>query len=225
MKLRVQEKIQAVALRMEGYSYKEIMEQLPVSKSTLSGWLKHIKLTSEQEARLFSKIALRSNMGRAKGAITNRRKRVERQENAYMEAKEIFDRFQNDPFFAFGIALYWAEGSKKGEIFQFMNSDPEIILLMTLWLEKYSGFDRSRNIFYRLYIYHVYAHENCEAFWMQHLGILHTQMKKTIYKPTVHLVKRNPIYKGCMRIEISGIRYFWYVQLWQKLMANKIKIG
>lgn len=223
--MKVQDKIKAISLRLEGHSYREIMEEVPVSKSTLSGWLKYIKLNSEQETRLFNKIITRSNIGRAKGAITNRRKRIERQELDYIEARKSFEKYQNNPLFAFGVALYWAEGAKTTENFQFMNSNPELVLLVTLWAEKFLGLDRTKNIFYRLYIHHVYSEENCEEFWMDYLKVPIEQLKKTIYKPTKHLVKRNPTYMGCMRIEIFGVRYFRYVQEWQRLMANKIKIG
>lgn len=225
MRSRVQDKIKAISLRMEGYSYKEIMSEVPVSKSTLSGWLRYIKLSVEQESRLFSKIATRSDMGRAKGAITNRRKRVEREQVSYKYAEEKFEVFKEDPFFWFGVALYWAEGAKKSSAFQFMNSDPKIIELMTIWIEKFLGLDRNTNIFYRLYIHHVYSHENCEDYWKKYLRIVQSQMKKTIFKPTNHLFKKNPEYKGCMRIEVSGIRYFQYIDSWQKMLANKVKMG
>src|SRR5256885_823388 len=39
----------AVALRREGKSYREIREQIPVSKSTLSLWLSDVILTEEQK--------------------------------------------------------------------------------------------------------------------------------------------------------------------------------
>lgn len=225
MKLRVQDKLSAIALRMEGYSYKEIMERIPVSKSTLSGWLKYIKLSTEQEQRLHQKITLRSNVGRANGAITNRRKRQEREDRVIAEAKRLFEKFENDPFFIFGIAMYWAEGAKKSVMFQLMNSDPTVIRLMVVWMERYMGLERQKDIFFRLYIHNVYAHENCEGFWINHLGVTPLRLKKTIYKPTPHLIKRNPEYMGCMRIELYNVNFFYMVRAWQNMLANKLSLG
>lgn len=38
------EKEMAIKLRVQGYSYTEILKSVSVSKGTLSGWLKNIKL-------------------------------------------------------------------------------------------------------------------------------------------------------------------------------------
>lgn len=46
-------KRKAIYLRKRGYSYSEIEKRLEIPRSTLSGWLKHIKLTVEQKERLF----------------------------------------------------------------------------------------------------------------------------------------------------------------------------
>jgi transposase len=42
----------ATELRLEGRSYKEIQQVIPVSKSTLSTWLKDVPITEEQRAAL-----------------------------------------------------------------------------------------------------------------------------------------------------------------------------
>lgn len=224
MKLRVQDKLKAIELRMEGLSYKEIMGQIPVSKGTLSGWLKYIKLSTQQEERLHEKITIRSNIGRANGAITNRRKRQERENKIIDEARVKFQIYENDPFFTFGVTMYWAEGAKKSSMFQFMNSDPKIILLMTEWMERYIGLKRAESIFFRLYIHDVYSHENCEDFWVGYLGINKDRLKKTIYKPTPHLIKRNPEYKGCMRIEVYRVNLLYLMRAWQNMLANKLSL-
>lgn len=53
MKGKSEKRLLAEQLRREqGYSYNEISEQIGVSKSTLSNWLKNISLTLEQEQRI-----------------------------------------------------------------------------------------------------------------------------------------------------------------------------
>lgn len=50
--MKLKEKIRAIKLRKLGKSYSEIRKQVKVSKSTLSLWLRDIKLTPEQEKRI-----------------------------------------------------------------------------------------------------------------------------------------------------------------------------
>jgi transcriptional regulator with XRE-family HTH domain len=53
MRVKPQKRIQAEMLRKEqGLSYSDISELIGVSKSTLSGWLKHIYLSDEQQEQL-----------------------------------------------------------------------------------------------------------------------------------------------------------------------------
>jgi hypothetical protein len=205
MRSRVQDKIKAITLRMEGYSYKEIIEQVPVSKGLLSSWLKYIRLNPDQEKALLDKIKERSNEGRARAVETNRAKRLEREGLAVNEAKKLYIQFSTDPMFIAGISLYWAEGSKRTGSFQFMNSDPEMIKFMVFWMQKYLGV-KKEDIFLRLNTHADFKEENYEVFWSEYTGIPLGQFKKTTYKPNEKhgKYKKNPTYKGCIRIEIKG---------------------
>lgn len=48
-------KEKAINLRKRGFSYSEILEQIPVAKSTLSSWLHSIGLSKKQKQRLTEK--------------------------------------------------------------------------------------------------------------------------------------------------------------------------
>ena len=48
MRLRVQDKIEAIRLRKLGYTYSEIRKVIPVSKSLLSGWFRGVQMTEEE---------------------------------------------------------------------------------------------------------------------------------------------------------------------------------
>ena len=50
MKPLVHFKTKAIALRKKGYSYKEIMAEVPVAKSSISLWLKDTPLTKSEKA-------------------------------------------------------------------------------------------------------------------------------------------------------------------------------
>lgn len=205
MKSRVQDKIRAITLRMEGYSYKEITEQIPVSKGLLSGWLKYIKLNQEQEKKLLENITSRSNEGRARAVESNRSKRKNRESDALTEARVLYEKHKQNPIFIAGVSLYWAEGSKRTSAFQFMNSDPEMIVFMIFWMQKYLSI-KKEDIFLRINTHADFINEKYEDFWSSTTGLPMEQFKKTIYKPNlVHgKYKKNPTYKGCARIEARG---------------------
>jgi transposase len=204
MRSRVQEKIQAIALRMQGYSYSQIQEQIPVSKGLLSGWLKYIKLTDQQEKDLLIKIQQRSRNGVAKAVASNIKKRKEREVDAYKEAEVIYSKHRTDPIFIAGVCLYWAEGSKRSSGLQFMNSDPELIVFMLFWLQKYLSI-RKEDIRLRINTHADFSDEKYEEFWSEKTGIPLTQFMKTIYKPNRHgAYKKNPDYKGCVGLTARG---------------------
>jgi transposase len=49
MKSKVREKEKAIELRRQGYSYKDILAQVPVAKSSISLWLQNLPLTAEEK--------------------------------------------------------------------------------------------------------------------------------------------------------------------------------
>ncbi len=219
MTSRVQLRKLAVSMRMNGRSYSEILKEVPVAKSTLSNWLRNITLTNQQNIDLGTRLVDKRARGRLMTGIALTAKRIVRENNVYSEAGREFDLYIKDPFFATGILLYWADGSKKSNYFAFINSDPEMLDLMVKWIKKYFP-NESQLLKYRLFIHYPYRNENCEGFWSHKLDIPQQNLQKTIYKPTPHLIKKNPSYKGCMRICITRIDVLRKVMAWQKLLIQ-----
>lgn len=217
MKLKVQEKNEAIRLRKLGYSYKEILKAVPVAKSSLSGWLKHLDYTKKQLKTIELRLDASKKRGLYKSIVTNRNKRLAREQIVYEAAKKAFLENTKDSLFLLGIGLYWAEGTKRGSNFQFMNSSPHMIKLMFNWMRKYMGFEKER-IKIRLFIHQVYSHENCEHFWSKILNVPKERFQKTIFKPTPHKVKKNPDYKGCVRLSAGNIDDLRKIAAWQKLL-------
>lgn len=201
MKLKVREKEKAIRLRKHGHSYKDILKVVPVAKSTLSSWLKDLPLTNEEKHYLKKRLDNNISHGMIKAAAAHRRNRLEREKLIFNEARKEFDKFAHDPLFHTGIALYWAEGAKRSSMFQFSNSDTEMMRVMLFWVEKFLNRKR-QGIFVRLYMHKPYIHENWEQHWAKEIQIPIKNFKKTIYKPTGLLVKKRPNYKGCLRLEV-----------------------
>jgi hypothetical protein len=219
MKARLEDKFKAIELRKKGLSYKEIQQLIPVSKGLLSGWLKYIKLSKKEEEFLKNKIKEKQDAGRLKTMFTNRARRMVREKIAEADAEDIFKQYVTNPTFLIGISLYWAEGGKKSGCFQFVNSDPDMILFMYKWVQKFLGI-QTNDIKCRLYIHAIPGYEGCEMNWSKKLGIEPQSLQKTIYKKTRHIVKKNPEYQGCFRLNINSIYTLRLMKAWQKLLIT-----
>ena len=221
---RVQEKALAIKLRRGGCTYKEIMEKIPsvTSKGTLSHWCNSIVLSSAELRQLEQHTNLKIGRGRFNAAMVNRKKREERDGVIIKEAIKEFENYKQDPLFCFGLALYWAEGSKTQRQFQFTNSDPRLIRIMIAFVEKYLGILKS-DLKLRIYMHKVYEGENCEDYWVGETGLSRNQFARSIYKATPHPIKKNLNYKGCVRIDVSRVAIWLRVIEWEKCFEKTMR--
>ncbi len=208
-------------MRKQGRTYSEIKKVIgPLAKSTLSNWLKPIELTPSQKDRIQNKMTDRGTIERQKGGWRNHQKRQERIAKIQLEAQKEFPSFSKNPLFMTGLALYLAEGSKKSERFEFMNSDPFLVKIMMKWLNKFHGISNAE-VDARLYAHRLYARKKYEKFWSNFLNINLSQFHKTIYKFTPHGNKKNPDYKGCLRIDLKGSELFWKTMKWRNMLYKE----
>ena len=217
MKLRIEDKRKAIELRLRGKSYSEIRAVIPnLSKSTLSGWVRYVKLTPEQEEKLRRNIGKITYNARAKAAWTKKREKQERIKKILEEAKKELPYLLKDRLFLIGLSLYWAEGSKKSrESVQLANSDPQLIKIMMRWFREVCKVPEEKMRIH-IYIHKVYRNENCEKFWSNVTGVPVLKFGKTTYKPTSHKIKKNLDYKGVCRIDISNVNLFRRIMGWQQ---------
>ncbi|MFN8386954.1 MAG: helix-turn-helix transcriptional regulator [Anaerolineales bacterium] len=130
MKGKSEKRLLAERLRRErGYSYNEISEQIGVSKSTLSNWLKHISLTLEQEQRIQQRIESNQTAFVATARKTNKERYRKAREQAYQRGQEIASMIpDNSAVHELALAmLYLGEGDKTGNRVQIANTDPEVL--------------------------------------------------------------------------------------------------
>jgi len=219
MKEKVREKEKAIQLRKKGYSYKDILKEVPVAKSSLSLWLKDVHLTDSEKKYLKSRRDKNITRGRIKAASVLRGNRLERESLLQEEARREFKSYVGDSLFQVGVALYWAEGAKRNSYFSFSNSDTNMTNLMLLWIEKYLNISRD-DINACLYIHKPYAHERCEEHWSRETNIPLNNFRKTIYKPTSRLVKKRPNYKGVLRISVTRKAPLLKMKFWIHMLSR-----
>ena len=165
-------KIKAIELRKKGLSYSEILQQVPVAKSTLAVWLQSIGLSKKQEQRLTDK-----KMASAlRGAARKKEQRLVLSEFLKRTAKNEIGKISDRELFLIGIALYWAEGSKQKDHnvsarVRFSNSDINMIKLFLLWLNKICGI-KTYDVRCDLYIHKGANIDGAKSFWERQLNML-----------------------------------------------------
>lgn len=222
MRALITERNTADRLRREGLSYKEILKQVPVAKSTLSLWLQKMPLSEAEKSILKRRRESNISIGRIRAAASLHNLRLARDAALLVMARKEFEVFRKDPFFYVGLSLYWAEGSKRSNMFSFTNSDSDMMFVMLNWMKRFLEVDKNE-VHARLYIHKPYAHENLEQHWSHVTGIPFSNFRKTVYKPTSLLIKKRPGYIGCLRIEIGKVAYFRKYVFWQKMMLEDYK--
>ncbi|HRH55489.1 MAG TPA: helix-turn-helix domain-containing protein [Candidatus Paceibacterota bacterium] len=219
---KVQEKKRALELRRQGYSYREILAEVRVAKSTLSSWIKDLPLSADEEKYLKERVAGNISNGRVRAASALHRRRIDRDNATLIEARENFEIHKSNPFFSIGVALYWAEGTKRNSGFSFINSDLDMIVLMIKWIEEFLGVEKQK-IKARLYTHEPFARDNNEIFWSKETGVPLENFGKTIFKPTGLLVKKRPLYRGCLRLELSKVSYLRTMLFWQQMLVEQYR--
>lgn len=219
MKARLEDRNKAIELRRLGKSYREIQGVIRVSRGLLSGWLKDLPLNAEEASQLARRIEERRHRGRLSAKIASQARKIERERQAFKEAERLFVRYRKDPMFLLGVTLYWAEGARDGQSFRFMNADPDMILIMRRWVERYLGVSREK-ILARLFIHNIPGYETVPGFWLKNLGLGDHQLKVSHYTAKNKVIRKGPGYKGCVRLTIHGVRYLRLMKAWQTLVIQ-----
>lgn len=186
------DKEQAVALRRQGKSYKEIERCLGVPKSTLNdwfhheGWSKKIKQELQKHNREWSRKNLRK-IALARG-VRLRREYAEIRKQAKLD----YQKFKHDPLFTAGLCLYWGEGykNKKGDI-RITNTDAGLMLIFKIFLGRYFP-EGHQKIKIHLLLYPDLNNEKCIQFWSNKLRISKKRFIKTTYIRGKHPTRRLP---------------------------------
>lgn len=127
-------------LRSQGWSLGEISLKIEVPKNTLSGWVKDIRFTKEQNTRIKEKITASGAIGRPL-ATKLLREKMKRWEEEIRKRTRHFEKIPlNNPETGKLICgiLYLCEGAKypASRFLHFGNSNPKIIYFFINLLRK-----------------------------------------------------------------------------------------
>lgn len=178
-----EKRARALVLRKQELSYSQIKQELKVSKSTLSYWLRDYPLSKKRINELGA-----NNEKRIERYRETRRKAKERrlQETYDKQKKKIFPLNKRDLFVA-GLFLYWGEGAKRiSKEVAVSNTDPSVILFFMKWLK--GTFNISKDLLkFRLHLYNDMDIEKEISFWADILCVPKKQFRKSYIKKTSFL--------------------------------------
>jgi hypothetical protein len=212
---RAKDDLRVVARRMrqEGRSYREIRAEVPVSKSTLSLWLKDVPISEEQRA-LLRRHRLDAGQRRATAL---RARRIATQRRIWKEAAAEIGALSERELLIAGVIAYWAEGSKAKpwrsvERLQFINSDPTMIRLFIAWLRLFGI--TTDDLVFRISIHENADYANALEFWAREVGVSSDTFRRpTLKRHNPRTIRKNSgsTYVGCLTINVrrSTEMYRW----------------
>jgi transcriptional regulator with XRE-family HTH domain len=175
--MRRTEKRRARSLRRRGKSMKEIERLLNVSRSSVSIWVRDIRLTAAQKEKLSA---------RNSSAAVVERRRESRLSNATQGRLRFLKQGQSDiallqeiDVFMLGIGIYLGEGSKtnRGRI-ELTNTDPRIIQIFVAFLLRCCGYSLS-DLHAHIGIHSHLSRKDAERYWSDISTIPLRQFSKT----------------------------------------------
>ncbi|PIS38886.1 MAG: hypothetical protein COT34_01440 [Candidatus Nealsonbacteria bacterium CG08_land_8_20_14_0_20_43_11] len=220
--MKTAEKEEAIRLRKLGKSYGEIKKKIKVSKSSLTLWLRDIKLTEAQQKRIYIELRQKNAYRLAKA---NQRKREEETRKTIKEAKKEAFRLSKNLLFLAGLMLYWAEGDKSDEreMVKFSNSDPRMIKLIMKWFRKECRVPENR-FRVTVFIHELFCREEVEEYWSKITNLPLSQFYKTQIKRTSLGHRRNKLYNGTCAIGIQSKRLFREIKGWKMGFLKEMRI-
>lgn len=216
----------ALGLRKEGKSIKEIARILGVSPSSVSLWVRNVKLSSAQKRKLEKKAFNALQKGRKKAIKLQQRKRKREREKITRRALKELGSLSKRDLFVSGIALYWAEGFKKDNRLGFASLDPDMINLFLRWLESLGVPKEDIRLRVGLNISHKERINVVQKYWHKQTGVPFKQFQKPFFqkfKWKKEFAKPRE-YFGVLRIRANNQgKLFMKIQGWIKgLKSAKI---
>lgn len=199
-------------LRRLGLSYAEIMDMIPVKKSTLATWCRDVELTPEQIEAIRARRA--QEPGIPRDTQWRRRKEIEELREI---AQELVPELITDPFWVAGLVLYWAEGSKTRNKLSLANTDPRALRLFIRWVRTYLMRDAEFRL--ALHLHEGNNEELAQADWADLLGMPEAVFHKTFIKPKGTGQRKNNHLHGVCTVRVLRCADAWQcIDAWMQAL-------
>jgi len=208
-------------LRLKGKSYKEIMQEINISKSTLSDWLKELSWSQDIKQDLTQKAHLKSNLRLIELNKIRGQKLKELYQQAREEAVLDCELFKYNPLFVAGVMIYWGEGDKVSKnSFRIANSDPAMIKVFVKFLIEICNV-RKEKIRASLIIYPDIIDSEAKKFWTENTGLDYSHFTKSTVIIGRH--KTRILENGVCTLNASSTYLKQKMLIWLKLLPEMLR--
>lgn len=210
----------AQELRREGKSYSEIRDRLKIPLSTLSEWFSGEEWSKDIRVRLTEAAKIESTIRLVELDKTRGQHLKQAYEEAREEARNDLETLKYNPLFLAGLMLYWGEGDRgtRNQV-RLANSDPELIKLFVVFLEKACRIPAERIKAY-LVIYPDIDDQSTLRFWSFASGIPLSRFTKSTLIQGRHQTKR--LRYGVCTVVVSSSYLKAKVLEWLKLLPKEL---
>jgi transcriptional regulator with XRE-family HTH domain len=165
---KLPEQRRARELRAQAWTLLEIAEELGVSKSSVSLWVRDVEFAARPR---------RKTAARSQGPNKLRARKLAQIEHYDERGRERLRSLDEQAFLTAGVALYAGEGAKTDGRVRLANTDPDIIRFFCDWLRRFFSIDESRFRGY-LYLHEGLDLEAASEHWAEIAGIPLSQFRK-----------------------------------------------
>lgn len=211
MNKEVQYKDKAVEFRRSGSTYDEILREIPVSRGTLSSWLRGVELPREVALRLSERRRDRVRELRKRELTIRKASAVVRRGFAERDAKRDYAWHAKKPLFEIGLGLMLAGGRVGKASASYMTADESAMKLMVRWASRFLDLPAGK-IGMRLYLPPSADLGTARVAWSKATGLPAAVFKKPVMTPETRRKPRNPA--GIARLEIGGQGTATRIRIW-----------
>jgi hypothetical protein len=205
----------AVKLRKQGKTLREIALLLKIPLSTAHLWTKSIQLTSDQLDEIKRRHNYSMQRGRVRAQKRRRKQLLTRREKIFFKGVKAVGTLTAREQLYIGAALYWSEGFKKDSRIGFANSDLKMIRFFLKWLIDECGVLGSQ---FRFRVGVNFSHKNrieeIEAYWSSAIHYPMSQFQKPFFQKSIWKkhYRNSSDYYGVLRIRVNGnVDLFHYI--------------
>ena len=219
MKPKLNEKRIVQHFRKQGLSYNEILQKVPVAKSSISLWCRDIELSPEQKNRLNKKRAANlqklSRLGPKAIALKRQKEICKIRKSARKEIQSLTPY----EFKIVGAMLYWAEGNKTQGA-GITNSDPKLIKFVVRWFKEVCGVTPI-GLSARLNIHINQSDKRIKKYWSEITKIPLKNFGKSYIKPEGTGYRKNVLHNGVVRIGVRSEDLRHKIMAWIKALYQQ----
>jgi len=175
MRGKAVERTQAITLRREGHSIRDIATRLRVSVGSVSVWVRDVVLSDAQLAALA--YVPRSHAG----AEAMRSKALGQRAMWQQTGRKLYA--TQGKQYAFGCALYWGEGDKSRNCVGLSNTDVDMLVFWITFLRKFFDVqDAEFLVHITCYLTNGLSLDDVQRYWLDALKLPATTLGKTVVK-------------------------------------------